>query len=159
MLLCRGWIQSVSGLTDAALADYEDAIQIAEQYPKRAYWMPSLHAEIRTYLGDLALGVKDLIAAQKNYEASGAQYWGRVNLASIANAYRRIGYYDQALNYYQQLEEAAKELENKSWINVRSQMAFIYEDKGQYGEALTLYTETLNYASRPKTRPLRPARG
>lgn len=155
MLLCRGWIQSVSGLTDAALADYEDAIQIAEQYPQTRLLGDALSSrgEIRTYLGDLALGVKDLIAAQKNYEASGAQYWGRVNLASIANAYRRIGYYDQALNYYQQLEEAAKELENKGdWINVRSQMALIYEDKGQYGEALTLYTEALNYAIKTQNR-------
>ncbi len=151
LLICRGWIHAESGNTYAAAKDYDAAVATVQLVtnPQLVADALSSRGELRAYQGDLAMGIRDLIDAQRFYEKSGLDYWIRVNLASIANAYRRIGNYEQALHYYAQLEERALALEDEfEYRDVQSQIGLVYEDMGRFQEALALFQSALTFAQK-----------
>ncbi|TCI03269.1 GGDEF domain-containing protein [Corallincola luteus] len=146
--LCRGYYEQVYGDVDLALQDYNLAIELVtnsehEQLIADAY---SSRGDLYAYQGELALGLGDLLVAQKYYESADITYWIRQNMASIANTYRRIGNFDRALEYYQQLERIFLEEDKVSaLLEIREQIALVLEDQGQYQQAYTLYSDALDY--------------
>lgn len=130
LLACRGYHQQLLGNMDEARQDYDAALTLARRLgdERQRADILNLRGEMYSYQGELAEGLMELIDAHRRYETLGLESKGREVLARIANAYRRMGLFERAEGYFQELEHDYRTLGIRSgwWIFTPSRGCFMW---------------------------------
>lgn len=148
LLACRGFHQQLLGNMAEAGQDYDEALTLARRLGdnKQRADILSLRGEMYSYQGEMAEGLMELMDAHRRYEEIGLDSKGREVLAKIANAYRRIGLYERAEGYFQELEHDHRiRNEQESLIEIRAQQGLLYSEMGEYDRALPLMAQAEQY--------------
>ncbi|MDX7714191.1 tetratricopeptide repeat protein [Aeromonas caviae] len=131
LLACRGYHRQLLGSMAGAGEDYDAALTLARRLgdERQRADILSLRGEMYSYQGELAEGLMDLIDAHQRYEALGLEAKGREGLANIANAYRRMGLYERAESYFNELEHDYRQLgDEEHLVDIHSQQGLLYID-------------------------------
>lgn len=148
LLVCRGYLAESAGEIAAALADYEQAIHLADVGGDRATQAQALalRGEYRHARGEYAAALEDLQAAYSLQLESGDARGQSYALNAVANLYAdsHVAQYDQALEYYGKLaarHRAAGRVEElaTNQFNIASTL----ERAGRQTEAIAAFRETL----------------
>lgn len=142
LFICRGFNQQMLGNMTQAKADYDAALLLAEVLDELSIKFDALsyRGDLLAYQGALAEGLNDLLAAYDGYAALGWEGQRLQMLALIANTYRRMGVYERALEYLEELKQAYQQRQDSdSLIGVGIQLAILYTDQGDYESALPLF--------------------
>ncbi|MGE6161174.1 diguanylate cyclase [Aeromonas salmonicida] len=142
LFICRGFNQQMLGNMTQAKADYDAALLLAEVLDELSIKFDALsyRGDLLAYQGALAEGLNDLLAAYDGYAALGWEGQRLQMLALIANTYRRMGVYERALEYLEELKLAYQQRQDSdSLIGVGIQLAILYTDQGDYESALPLF--------------------
>ncbi|MGY3945436.1 tetratricopeptide repeat-containing diguanylate cyclase [Aeromonas tecta] len=148
LLACRGFHQQLLGNMQQAGQDYDEALTLARRLGdnKQRADILSLRGEMYSYQGEMAEGLMELMDAHRRYEEIGLDSKGREVLAKIANAYRRMGLFERAEGYFQELEyDFRTRNEQESLIEIRSQQGLLYSEMGEYDRALPLMAQAEQY--------------
>ncbi|MFM4773421.1 diguanylate cyclase [Aeromonas caviae] len=148
LLACRGYHRQLLGNMAGAGEDYDAALTLARRLgdERQRADILSLRGEVYSYQGELAEGLMDLIDAHLRYEALGLEAKGREGLANIANAYRRMGLYERAESYFNELEHDYRQLgDEEHLVDIHSQQGLLYIDTEEYDKALPLMAEAERY--------------
>ncbi|WP_270664250.1 MULTISPECIES: diguanylate cyclase [Aeromonas] len=148
LLACRGYHRQLLGNMAGAGEDYDAALTLARRLgdERQRADILSLRGEMYSYQGELAEGLMDLIDAHLRYEALGLEAKGREGLANIANAYRRMGLYERAESYFNELEHDYRQLgDEEHLVDIHSQQGLLYIDTEEYDKALPLMAEAERY--------------
>ncbi|MBD1390057.1 diguanylate cyclase [Neiella sp. HB171785] len=135
---CQASYDFYYGDIDAALSKIELALAIAEQAGDQRLIADMLAArgEINSYRGDLAIALQDLLLAQTAYDALELPYYSAYNLSVIANTYRRMRAYDDALEHYDRLSKLySKAVNRDGFLEIQLYQSMIYQDKGELEQA------------------------
>jgi diguanylate cyclase (GGDEF)-like protein len=151
LLYCQSGYRELVETSQTALAGYEAGLKLA-----RATGDARLIAEglvlrggVHSLIGDQARALMDFFEAQKLFERAGRPRAAEHNLQSIAIAYRRMGEYDKALEYFN--ASRARSTARKDWSSLvldLLQLGFVHEDLGQPDQALAMYREAEQLARR-----------
>ncbi|HCT2506398.1 TPA: GGDEF domain-containing protein [Aeromonas dhakensis] len=142
LLTCRGSYREKLGDMAQAKGDYDAALVLAEEInePNLKFEALSYRGEMLVYQGALAEGLVDLLAAYDGYDALGLEGLKLQQLSLIANAYRRIGVYERAHEYIDELMKAYRRRhEEVELINAGLQLGLLYNDEGHYDKALPMF--------------------
>lgn len=148
--MCQGYYLSQADSERAALPSFDAAVQAAQKLGN-----PHLIADALTWrgnthslLGDQALAMVDLLAAQREYESThGTQAAARGNLSNIASLYRRMGEYDAARDYLQQAMVAAQDAGDLPLLRiVRVQQGFLATESGHPEDGIAPLSQALTLA-------------
>ena len=148
LLACRGYHQQLLGNMDEARLDYAAALTLARRLgdERQRADILNLRGEMYSYQGELAEGLMELIDAHRRYEALGLENKGREVLARIANAYRRMGLFERAEGYFQELEHDYRTLGDvERLVDIHTQQGLLYIDTAEYDKALPLMVEAERY--------------
>lgn len=140
-LNCQSTYLFFHGDPDAALANNRASMQIAYEINDVRLIADGFAArgEINSYLGNLAAALEDLLQAQAIYDELNLPYYSAYNLSVVANTYRRMQAYQQALTHYDKLYVLYKDAVNReAFQDIRLQQAMIYQDMGQLRTALEI---------------------
>ncbi|GGA81043.1 GGDEF domain-containing protein [Neiella marina] len=138
---CQAAYDFYFGDPDKALGKIEQAYAIAQQINDRRLIadMMAARGEINSYRGDLAIALRDLLRAQSIYDALDLPYYSAYNLSIIANTYRRMKAYGDALEHYARLHELYSDALNRaSLMEIKLYQSIIYQDMGQLDTAQQL---------------------
>ncbi|WP_429147847.1 diguanylate cyclase [Aeromonas rivipollensis] len=144
LLACRALHQQLLGNMAQASQDYDDGLTLARRLgdDRQRADILSLRGEMYSYQGEMAEGLMELIDAHRRYEDLGLESKGREVLAKIANAYRRMGLYERAEGYFQELEHDYRSRnEQEHLIDIHSQQGLLYSEMGEYDRALPLLSQ------------------
>lgn len=148
LLACRGYHQQLLGNMDEARQDYDAALTLARRLgdERQRADILNLRGEMYSYQGELAEGLMELIDAHRRYETLGLESKGREVLARIANAYRRMGLFERAEGYFQELEHDYRTLgDQERLVDIHTQQGLLYVDTAEYDKALPLMVEAERY--------------
>ncbi|NMH66420.1 diguanylate cyclase [Shewanella salipaludis] len=148
ILLCKSWYSQQKGLIAQAGQGYDKALAAAQDAndPRLLADAHNLRGNMKSFQGDFALALDDLIAAQHLYDQLGLDYWGQYNLNDLATAYRRLGDYPLAIKYYLQLEQSYEARGDKNnVISTNTDIALALEESGDYEQALGRYLQSYHY--------------
>jgi diguanylate cyclase (GGDEF)-like protein len=141
LLTCRGSYWEKLDEVAQAKADYDAALVLAEALnaANLKFEALSYRGEMLAYQGALAEGLADLLVAYNGYAALGLEELKLQQLALIANTYRRMGIYDRAHEYVEELMLAYRRHHDEvDLINVGILLALLYNDEGHYDRALPM---------------------
>nr|WP_231504437.1 tetratricopeptide repeat protein [Aeromonas dhakensis] len=141
LLACRAFHQQMLGNMEQAKEDYQQALVLARRLGDRVQEADilSLRGDMYAYQGELAEGLMELIEAHKRFESLGLDGKAREVLAQIANAYRRMGLYERAEGYFEELAHDYSALRaQEPLVRIRSQQGLLYSEMGEYDRALPL---------------------
>ncbi len=148
LLLCKAFFLEYAGQADDALIHYNAAIEEAYKLesPKLIADGLNLRGAMLSYRGEFTPALKDLITAQSIYDDLHLDYWARNNMNQLATSYRRMGDTKTAIQYFKALEKTYNEHENfNEAIESNQQIAFAFEEQGQYQQALVHYQKSYDY--------------
>ena len=148
---CEAGYRETVETPQTALAGYEAGLALAHASEDSRMVAEGLvlRGGIRSLLGDQALALLDFMQAQQRFDAGGYRHAADANLQNIAIAYRRMGQYDQALEYLKASRENSRK--NKRWdflVLDLLQLGFVYESLQQPDQALAMYREAEQLAKR-----------
>lgn len=146
--LCHGQFLSDQEDNQAALAEFSEALLEAEALGHRR-----LEADARSLRGDhlvaigrLGEGLVELQRAYDLYRQLGLDIWADYTLESLASLYRRMGEFEQAMDYYQQLQALSKARGDQISAMAQSlQIGFVLDDMGRHEEALALFRDVRQF--------------
>ena len=147
---CMGIHLSNNGDAAAAAVQYEQAAQLARR--GRDFNVEGIalvrRGNLRMDAGDIAAGLQDLLDAQQVFERGQVAFQVDFNLFSIAQAYRRLGELDRALDYINRVVEFGQarsdELVLASALNERGRIRMA---RGEFEQADTDLRQALVYAT------------
>ena len=145
-LYCRGGAREEIDTPRNAKADYDAGIALARTIESDRLVADGLVASggMQSLLGQQGHAIRDFLAAQRLYERAGRRDDAEANLLNLAIAYRRLGDFERALDYFRQ--SAAFAERTGDWGGLGSallQQGYLYEDSGRAREALPLYQRAL----------------
>lgn len=146
---CRAGALEILDNAEAVMAAYEAGIAAARRAGDDRLVADglSLRGGRRSLLGNQALAIPDLLAAQRLYQAGGFRADAETLLLDIAISYRRMGDNAKALDYLRQNEAFAAQLGNQGQLTINLlQQAYLAEDSGRVDDALALYRRALALA-------------
>lgn len=146
--LCHGQFLSDQGDTQAALAEFSEALLEAEALGNRRLETDarSLRGDHLVTIGRLGEGLVELQRAYDLYRQLGLDIWADYTLESLASLYRRMGEFDQAMEYYQQLQALSSARGDRvSFMAQALQIGFLLDDMGRHEEALARFREVLQF--------------
>lgn len=136
--LCRGWFLQLALRPDEARAAFDHALAqaIAHKLPRAIADARYLRGDLLAYNGEVGSGIIELQQAYQQYHELGLEAWANYSLANLANSYRRMGDYQQALNELNQLV-AHYQLADDGGIlpSLLLQRGQLLADMGRYQEA------------------------
>lgn len=139
--LCRGYHLSNRGEHDLALRDINTGYEMASQLENQTLLADALsfRGMINSYTGELAKALIDQQAAHQKYEALGLSVWANYQLQDIANTYRRMGAYEQALRYYERCMPKIRATKDpEQYHSLRLQQAQVLQDMQRYDQAFPI---------------------
>lgn len=149
--ICRGSFYQALSKPSMAMGDYEQAVMEAraESNPRVLADALFSRGDLRSEQGDLANGITDLLESQRLYERLGLPYWARQNLLAIADAYRRVGDFDHAVDYYQQiLQQMGGDTDLFMLANVYLGIGYTRQSQHRFLEALDSFNKSLDVYKR-----------
>lgn len=151
LLYCQSGYRELMETMPAALAGHEAALAMARAENDVRLIAEGLvrRGSAHSLLGDQGRALLDFFEAQKLLERAGRRHAAERNLQNIAIAYRRLGEYARAIEYFE--ASRARALERKEWdvlVLDLLQLGFVHEDLGQPGQAMALYREAEQLARR-----------
>jgi diguanylate cyclase (GGDEF)-like protein len=151
LMYCQSGYRELFETPQTAFAGYEAGLKLA-----RATGNPRLIAEglvlrggVHSLLGDQARALLDFFEAQKLFERAGRPRSAEYNLQGIAVAYRRMGEYDKALEYFE--ASRARSIRRRDWSSLALdllQLGFVHESLGEPDRAMAMYREVEHLARR-----------
>ncbi|QYJ79465.1 tetratricopeptide repeat-containing diguanylate cyclase [Shewanella acanthi] len=148
MTLCNAWFLQMDGDINAAMAAYTQSI-------KRAYDTEdikliadsrSLRGALYSYIGDFTSALNDLVTAQDLYESLNLTSWANINLADIANSFRRYGDPQSAIRYYKKLKDLYEKNGNElQLIYVTTDMGLALDELGEHQQAIDNFLISYKY--------------
>ena len=142
--LCHGQFLSDQGNTQAALAGFSDALLDAETLGHRRLEVDAraLRGDLLVVIGRLGEGLVELQRAYNDYQQLGLEHWAQYTLESLADLYRRMGEFEQAMAYYQQLQTLSKARGDRvGYMAQAVQIGYLLDDMGRHEEALALFRD------------------
>jgi diguanylate cyclase (GGDEF)-like protein len=144
LLYCQSAYRELVETMPAALAGYEAALAMARKHEDVRLIAEglALRGSVHSLLGNQGRALLDFFEAQKLLERAGRPRTAEYNLQNIAIAYRRLGEYAKALEYFE--ASRARSLERKEWdalVLDLLQLGFVHEDLGQPERAMAMYRE------------------
>lgn len=148
LLLCLGYYKQYAGQVDGAYKDLSTAINNAYELesPRLIADGRSIRGAMKSYQGDYATALEDLITAQHLYEKLNITYWANDTLNTLATSYRRFGDPETAIKYQIRLENTyidSNMLFEAENINV--QIAFSLEELGRLDESTQRFYKSLKF--------------
>ena len=147
---CRGYAYE-TGDINAALAAYDRGLALARRAedPRLSGDGYVLRGAIRSLQGEQALALGDFLAAQAIYDRARLTRRSETNLLNIGMAYRRMGFYRQALVYLRESEGYARRLDSyPDLYSALMQQGYAFEEQHQGEAAVRTFTEALSIAQR-----------
>jgi diguanylate cyclase (GGDEF)-like protein len=147
---CRGYALESSDI-NAAAAAYTRGLALAQRAedPRLVGDGHVLRGGIRSLQGDQALALGDFLAAQAMYDRAHLRRRSETNLFNIGMAYRRMGFYDQALVYLRDSEAYARRLASYPDLYAAlMQQGYAYEEQQQGEVAVRTFAQALSIAQR-----------
>ncbi|CAJ1845052.1 diguanylate cyclase [Aeromonas jandaei] len=150
LLTCRAFHQQLLGNMDEALVDYEQALLLAYKKGERLQEAEILRlvGDMFSYQGKLAEGLKYLMEAYRQYGVLKITDKELETQSHIANTYRRIGMYERAEGYFNELEQKYRiKGEDEALADIEAQKGVLYSEMGKYEIALPLLQRAKAYYS------------
>lgn len=146
--LCYGQFVSDQGGYQRALEIFSEALLEAEAMaePRLAADARSLRGDHLVAIGRLGEGLVELQRAYNGYQALGLEHWAAYTLESLASLYRRMGEFDQAMDYYRQLQALSSARGDRvSYMAQAIQIGYLLDDMGRHQEALALFRDVRQF--------------
>ncbi|WP_445767697.1 diguanylate cyclase [Rheinheimera sp.] len=144
--VCRYYLFSQLGQTQLAEQQAELSYQAASdsETPLSIAISLSLLGNIASYRGNYADAMQHYVTAYQLQRGLGYKPYISDLVMSIAATYRRMGLYQDALNYIEQAELEFTQPEEK-FRNalIMHEKAYSYAELGQYGQALSLFEQSM----------------
>lgn len=148
---CLAEYQAASALWSASIDTINQSIKVSQSIDHKEYWAWGLafRCSIRSLVGEFADSLVDCLQARELYSEVNKDATGDELLFDIGIAYRRIGFYKKALEYFNKMEVVAtKERLPIGQVQIALQKAFVYYDQENYSKALELQREALELVAK-----------
>ncbi|AKE51026.1 tetratricopeptide repeat-containing diguanylate cyclase [Kangiella geojedonensis] len=107
----------------------------------------ALRCSIASLIGQYANSLSDCLEAKELYESVKGDQAGKPVLFDIGVAYRRVGFYDKALEYFEDAKTFAEDHDlDLGVIQALTQISYIYHAQGDYLKALEIQNSALEIA-------------
>ncbi|MBV1776522.1 diguanylate cyclase [Burkholderiaceae bacterium DAT-1] len=146
LILCRASYLEARGELESALKEDELSVELARRAGATRILGDALtqRGQLRSYLGQTAGAVADLIESHRIYTSLGLNYWAMSNLLHIADSYRRTEDYERALEYYQQVINSSKDFDD---IGLKSTaiggMGRVYLSNNEFNKAEKMFLQSM----------------
>lgn len=143
---CLAEYEAASALWKDSIDSINRSIEVARSIEHKEYWAWGLafRCSIRSLVGEFASSLVDCLKARELYGEANKEATGDELLFDIGIAYRRIGFYDKALEYFNEMENlATEEGLLVGQVQTSIQKSFVYYDQGDYAKALELQQKAL----------------
>ncbi|WP_223669888.1 sensor domain-containing diguanylate cyclase [Kangiella shandongensis] len=143
---CLAEYEAASALWKDSIDSINQSIKVSQSIEHKEYWAWGLafRCSIRSLVGEFANSLVDCLKARELYGEANKEATGDELLFDIGIAYRRIGFYDKALEYFDEMEALATEeglLVGR--VQTAIQKSFVYYDQEDYTRALQLQKKAL----------------
>ncbi|AOE48798.1 tetratricopeptide repeat-containing diguanylate cyclase [Kangiella sediminilitoris] len=146
---CLAEFQASTSLWKNSIESINASIEASKSIGHKEYWAWGLafRCSIRSLVGEFAESLVDCLKARELYGQANKEATGDELLFDIGIAYRRIGFNDKALEYFNEMEELAVDQGLLlGQIQTIIQKSFIFYNKEMYAEALDLQKKALELA-------------
>lgn len=144
--LCRAFYLDLLGETDTALENINSIISRAlplfnTQIKADAF---AVRGDIHSYQGEIAKALVDFQQAQSIYERLGSVYYSNLNKGEIARALRRMGDYEGAMTYLNELVEYYATLDDATLLaGTQMDLGLLYLEQEAYENAVSWFNRSI----------------
>ncbi|MGL4712569.1 MAG: GGDEF domain-containing protein [Shewanella sp.] len=148
LTLCYSSFLQQNDDIDGAMKGYNLSVKRAYEHKdlKLIADSRSLRGALYSYIGDFSAALNDLVTAQDLYESLNLTGWASINLADIANSYRRYGDPQTAIHHYTKLKTFYLKNNNQEQaMYVNSDIGHALDELGQHQQAIDNFLISYQY--------------